>query len=207
MKAVLALIIIYVGTFLVVIQGASQNSAETQKQDPPQTARAIDPAKENDIHSLMELLGARDLVQDSTNKGMEQYRENLLASVPDNERGQQFVNAFLDGYQKKFDPEVASTRFTAIYDKHFTAEEIKGLLEFYGSPLGQKYAQEMPRVSAELQAVTRAESVRVAKEVLQELRAQYPGFSARARLQKHNGGAEQTQSATQPQTRPIASHP
>jgi hypothetical protein len=210
MKAVLALIIIYVGTFLIVIQSASQNSVEAKKQDAgsaAQSSRSIDPAKEADIRSLMELLGVRDLLKDSATKGIEQYRENLLASVPDNERGRQFVNAFLDGYQKKFNPDDAASQFTAIYDKHFSEDDIKGLLEFYGSPLGQKYAAEMPKVNAEIQAANRAASVRVAKEVLQDLRSQYPGISARARLQKRNSPSEQGQQQLQPQTRPTASHP
>src|ERR1700682_966939 len=211
MKAVLALIIIYVGTFLVVIQGASQNSVEAKKQEagPPQSSRSINPGKEADIRSLMELLGVRELVKDSTTRGIEQYRENLVASVGGNERGQQFVNAFLDSYQKKFHPDDAASQFTAIYDKHFSEDDIKCLLEFYGSPDGEKYAAEMPKVNAEIQAANRVASVRVAKEGLQELRTKYPGNSARARLQKRNGSSEQAQQQvqTQPQTRPIASHP
>lgn len=36
-----------------------------------------------------------------------------------------------------------------IYQKHFTAEDIDGLLKFYKSPLGQKVVVEMPLVVAE----------------------------------------------------------
>ncbi len=97
MKAVLALFVIYVGTFLVVIRGASQNSVQAAPQNAgaPQgqaTPASIDPVKEADIRSLMELLGARDVVQDAVANGTEQFRENLIASVPGNERGQKFVN-------------------------------------------------------------------------------------------------------------------
>ena len=74
MKAVLALIAIYVGTFLVVVQGPSQNSvqaaphgaAAVQNAATSQAKEAtVDPAKEADIRSLMELTGARDQIQDS----------------------------------------------------------------------------------------------------------------------------------------------
>jgi uncharacterized protein len=203
MKAVLALLILYVGTFLIVIQGVSQNVAKPEKQDASaaQTAPPIDPAKEADIHSLMELLGVRDLVQDSTNKGIEQFRENLKATVPNSERGQQFVKAFLDSYQKKFNPDETAGQIVSIYDKHFTEEDIKGLLQFYGSPLGQKYAVEMPKINAEIQAANRSAGTRMAKEVLQELRRQYPGVGAQARLVKqHRGQMEpaQEQASAQP---------
>jgi uncharacterized protein len=195
MKAVLALVLIYIGTFLVAIQGASQNpvkaaaqNAGTQDQATTTKAAPIDPAKKADILSLMELLGVHDSVQDAVVKGSEQFRENLLASVPSNDRGQAFVNDFVDKYQKKFNADDMTDEVASVYDKHFTADEIKGLLQFYGSPLGQKYASEMPKVTAESTAAGRAHSMRIAREILQDLRKEYPGVGAQARLNKQKDG-------------------
>ena len=212
MKAVLVLVLIYIGAFLIAIQGASQSPAQAQNvaSTQQQATHAIDPAKEADIHSLLELVGTRDAVQDAAARGAEQFRENLLASVPDNDRGQQFVNAFVDEYQKKFDPDEVTSQFVTVYDKHFTDEEIKGLLQFYGSPLGQKYAAEMPKITSEIQAANRGVNTRLGKEILQDLRKQYPGVAARARLNKNRPGRgeqEAQQAQTQPQTQPTASHP
>ena len=49
MKAVLALIVIYVGTFLVAIQGASNSPVEASEQSSakPTLTRSVDPAKES----------------------------------------------------------------------------------------------------------------------------------------------------------------
>jgi hypothetical protein len=198
MKAVLALVIIYVGTFFLVIQGASQNpvqaapqSATAVQDNGAQTAaKPMDPVKDADIRSLMELLGVRDALQEATAKSTEQYRDSLLATVPDNDRGQAFINAFMDSYQKKFNPDDMTDGLVAIYDKHFTEDEIKGLLLFYGSPLGQKYAAEMPKVSAESNSAGRAISLRVARDVMQDLRKQYPGVGAQARLTKPHAGPQ-----------------
>ena len=196
MKAVLALVIIYVGTFFLVIQGASQNPVQaapqsaTAVQDNGAQTPAMDPAKDADIRSLMELLGVRDALQEATAKSTEQYRDSLLATVPDNDRGQAFINAFMDSYQKKFNPDDMTDGLVAIYDKHFTEDEIKGLLQFYGSPLGQKYAAEMPKVSAESNSAGRAVSLRVARDVMQDLRKQFPGVGAQARLTKPHAGPQ-----------------
>src|SRR6202521_2581925 len=185
MKAVLALVILYVAMFFLAIQGASQNSVQVARQaGAGQAARPIDPAKEADIRSLMELVGARDALQDFAAHGADQLRENLLATVPSNERGQQFVNAFVDGYKAKFNPDDATAQLVTIYDRHFTQDEIKGLLQFYGSPLGQKVAPVMHRITAEMQAANRTFSTRIAKDVLQDLRKQYPGIAAHARFAK-----------------------
>jgi len=196
MKAVLALIIIYVGTFFLVIQGASQNSVQAAPQGtsanqnsaaPAQSSPAIDPAKEADIRSLMELVGARDLVQDGANNAIEQSREKLIATVPNNEKGQAFVNAFAASYQKKFDVDEVNEQLVAIYDKHYTDEEIKGLLQFYGSPLGQKVAAESPKINREIQAAVRTASGKAAREAFAEVKQQNPEIGQWARLGNGQG--------------------
>jgi hypothetical protein len=211
MKAVLALIIIYVGTFLVAIQGASQNSVQAAPQQSAgqsaaAQAAAIDPDKEADIRSLMELVGAREMVQDGISTSTEQYREKLLATVPNSDKGQAFVNAFADAYQKKVDVDQITDQLVGVYDKHFTDEEIKGLLQFYGSPLGQKVASETPKISREIQAHSRAAGAKAAKEALQALKEQNPdvGQSARLgigqrKLQQRGQGQQQAQSQPNPQ--------
>jgi len=200
MKAVLALVIIYVGTFFLVIQGASQDSVQASHQSaapapgnaaPPQGNSSIDPVKEADIRSLMELVGARDLVQDGANAAIEQSREKLLASVPNNDKGQAFVNAFAASNQKKFGVDEVTGQLVGIYDKHFTGDEIKGLLQFYGSPLGQKVAAEMPKIGRETQAAIRAAGAKAAKDSLAELKQQNPEIGQSARLGNGQGRWQQ----------------
>jgi len=200
MKAVLALVFIYVCTFFLVIQGASQNSVQAAPQGatpvlgnaaPPQANSSIEPAKEADIRSLMELVGARDLVQDGANTAIEQSREKLLATVPNNDKGQAFLNAFAASYQKKFDVDQVTAQLVGIYDKHFSEDEIKGLLQFYGSPLGQKVAAEMPKIGRETQAATRAASGKAAKDALAEMKQQNPEIGQSARLGNGQGRWQQ----------------
>jgi hypothetical protein len=212
MKAVLALVILYVVTFFLVIQGASQNSVQAspqssavaQSNSPAAPSNSIDATKETDIRSLMELVGARDLVQDGANAAIEQSREKLLATVPNNDKGQAFVNAFAASYQKKFDVDQVTEQLVTVYDNHFTEEEIKGLLQFYGSPLGQKVASEMPKISREIQAATRTAGNKAAKEALAELKQQNPEVGQTARLglgqgrwQQRRGQQQSQQSAQQ----------
>jgi hypothetical protein len=200
MKAVLALVIIYVGTFFLVIQGASQNSVQAGRQntastqDNAATARSnssTDPVKAADIRSLMELVGARDMVQDGASNLVEQSREKLLATVPNNDNGQAFVNAFAASYQKRFDADQVTEQLVGIYDKHFTEDEIKGLLQFYGSPLGQRVAAEMPKINRETQAAVRSASRKAAREALAEVKQQNPEVGQSARLGNGQGRFQQ----------------
>ena len=40
-------------------------------------------------------------------------------------------------------------RMVPVYQRHFTSDELEGLLKFYRSPLGQKVINEMPATMAE----------------------------------------------------------
>ncbi|MGB2589610.1 MAG: DUF2059 domain-containing protein [Candidatus Acidiferrum sp.] len=193
MKAVLALIVIYVGTFLLAIQGASPNSVSAAQQGSgaqeqanananADQAKPIDPVKEADIRSLMELMGVHDQVQEVVNTSSEQYREKLIATVPENDKGQAFVNSFIESYQKKFNVDQVTEQIVGIYDKHYTDDDIKTLLQFYGSPVGQKVAAENPKIMHEIQLASRAVGAKAAKEALQAMREENPQIGRSARL-------------------------
>jgi hypothetical protein len=204
MKAVLALIVIYVGTFLIAIQGASNSPVEASEANAAQNAKrgaTLDPVKEKDIRSLLELVGAKDSIQDAASAATEQYRQKLVDTAINNDRAQAFGNAYLSEFQRKFDADAVTGQLVGIYDKHFTDDEIRGLLEFYGSPLGQKVAAEMPKISREAQAATRQASNQAARQAWQDLRAEYPnagenqrplnGQGANGRRRNFGGAANQ----------------
>ena len=211
MKALLALVVIYVVAFLVAIQGSVPAAVEASPQFA--TAKpaaghssAIDPAKEADIRTLLDLVGARDQVQESVNYSAEQYREKLLATVANDDENQTFVNAVITGYEKKFDVDQVTDQLVAIYDKHYSSEEIKELLQFYGSPLGQRVATEAPKISREIQAATRATAAKAVKDALQETKEEHPRVGQNAhlttaparRFQPRRGTQDPTQAAQQP---------
>src|SRR5208337_3255360 len=129
MKAAIALMLIYVGTFLVAVQGgpstavqaASQSAANKPNSSP---AASIDPAKDADIRALLELIAARHHCQESDHLLAYQYREKLLSPVPNNAKGQAFINNVMSGYEKNFDLYQVTEQMVAAYDKHYTDEEI-----------------------------------------------------------------------------------
>lgn len=194
MKAVLALIVIYIGTFLVAIQGASNSPVEAS--EPSAAAQAIDPVKEKEIRSLLELVSARDTIQDSATAATEQYRQRMLETSANSDKAQAFAGAYEAEFHKKFDADAVTGQLVGIYDKHFTEEEIKGLLEFYGSPLGQKVASEMPKLNREVQFTVRQASNQAARQAWQDLRADRPNAAENARPQgaRRRGFGGNTQS-------------
>ncbi|HWZ96197.1 MAG TPA: DUF2059 domain-containing protein [Candidatus Dormibacteraeota bacterium] len=212
MKAIFALIIIYVGTFLVAIHGASNAPVQAAEQEAtaaakPAPAKSIDPQKDSDIRSLLELIGARDMIQEAANNSTEQYRQKLVSLAPNDDKAQESINSYLAVFQKKFDADALADQLVVIYDKHYTDEEIKGLLQFYGSPLGQKVAAELPKISKEIQLADRTISNQAAKEAWQEFHAQnsdsngkHP-FAGRRRWQQGQQQSNSNQQAAQADSR------
>ena len=187
MKAVLALVVIYLAMFLVAIQGGSSAPVQAAAQNTTKQSNTpqIDPAKDADIRALIELVGARDQIQDSITTSAEQYREKLLATVPNNDKGQAFVNSVISEYEKNYDLDDVIRQLVAVYDKHYTDDEIKGLLQFYGTPFGQKVAAEQPKIVREVQEAMRSTSIKTVREELQHAKQENPGIGQNA----HLGGA------------------
>src|SRR5689334_6314548 len=102
MKAIFALIVIYVGTFFVAIQGASNSPVQAAQHDAKlSAAKSVDPQKDSDIRSLLELIGARDMIQEAANNSTEQYRQKLISLAPNDDKAQDSVNSYLTAFQKQ----------------------------------------------------------------------------------------------------------
>ena len=182
MKAALALLILYVGTFFVAL-GDAQPGAQTPgaEESVPAAPAAIDPAKEADIRSLMELAGSAELLKSAGERASAQYMEKIQVTMQNRERAQALATAFQESFKEHFSTADMSAELVRRYDKHFTAEEIRGLLKFYGSPLGQKFASETPKMSEEMQMAVLTRSQNAAKEAWQTLRARNPELSEQPR--------------------------
>ena len=176
MKAALALIVIYIAAFIVATQGGSQNpvQASASGTNTFATSKSIDPEKTADLRSLLQYVGAKDQLQSVASESAAQYREKLGASVKNvvDSKRQELITVASGSFEKNFDQQRAIQQIAAIYDKHFTDDEIKGLLDFYSSPLGQKFAAESPKISKEIQAVQTSAASSATRESLLTLKSQ-----------------------------------
>jgi hypothetical protein len=177
MKAALALIVIYIAAFIIATQGGSQNpvQASASGANALSTSRSMDPEKDADLRSLLQYVGAKDQLHSVASESAAQYREKLSASVKnvaDDSKRQQLITVASGSFQKNFDEQRAMQQIAAIYNKHFTDDEIKGLLDFYSSPLGQKFAAESPKINKEIQAVQASATNSATRESLLTLKSQ-----------------------------------
>lgn len=116
------------GLALLLATGAGTAMAATPK--PPSEAQ---------VRELMNMFGVSRMLG-QMNAQMAAMMQQQMPCVPAS-----YWQGFIDakGVQE------LTARMVPIYQKHFTATDIDGLLKFYRSPLGRKVVTEMPATMAE----------------------------------------------------------
>lgn len=155
---------------------AKDKSQSSREQQPATTA--IAPAKEADIRALLEITGSEKLGEEMQKAFLEQVRASFAETLPQNERAKRFLDDYIDRFQKKFNPQALTELTIPIYDKHISAEDLKGLLDFYRSPLGERTLKALPLVLQESRERGAALEQEAAQETMDELKTAYPEFVA-----------------------------
>lgn len=125
------------GATLLVLAMASVATLRAAPADAPPSAQQV--------RELMQVLGVgHSLGQMNTRMGVAMQRS--LPCVP---------ASYWQGFISADASNQLIARMVPIYQKHFTAQDIDGLLSFYRSPLGQKVIREMPQTTAEVMQVSR----------------------------------------------------
>lgn len=128
-------------------QSAPPPAASVQ-QEPE---HKIDAAKEADIRRLLDLAGTTALVQQMVERTEQNLKPVLAGSLPPGDYRDQLIQLFFERFNSKFTSQRVVDLAIARYDENFSDDEIKGLIGFYGTPLGRKVATVLPKMMQELQ--------------------------------------------------------
>ena len=125
-----------------------------------QVMAASGPASEAQVRQLMDVVGVGKMLSQMNYQAVTTMQQSLPC-VPaeywqnymDANATQQFIG-----------------RLVPVYQKHFNADEMEGLLKFYRSPLGQKVINEMPTTMAEANQAGRQWSQERSDQMIAELK-------------------------------------
>ena len=118
----------------------------------PAAAENIDPAKRADIEKLIRITGPPDVTKQTSDFFIRQFSQTIKASRPD--LPAKTYRILSEEINKVVDEHMTSKggfldMVVPIYAKHFTHTEIKALLKFYQTDLGQKTIQVWPLILQE----------------------------------------------------------
>ncbi len=104
-----------------------------------QAMASTTPASEEQVRQLMEVVGVGKMLSQMNAQAVSTMQQSMPCVPAD------FWQNYMDANQtQRF-----IGRLVPVYQHHFTADELDGLLKFYRSPLGQKVINEMPTTMAE----------------------------------------------------------
>jgi uncharacterized protein len=163
---------------------ASYGQAPPAAQNPPaKTAPAfpaqseekkINPAKEADIRKLLELTGATTTME-LTMQSMEKSIKPMLAnSLPPGDYREKLITLFFEKFHSKMDLQKLVDLAVPLYDKYYTDEDIRGLIQFYQTPLGKKTVKALPNLMGELTEAGQKMGQDVARQSMMEVIAEHP---------------------------------
>jgi hypothetical protein len=174
MKAFAAMVLFVMGTSMQ----AGQNQYQVGPVPPPAAAPAaqakIDPAKEADIRRLLEATGTTTLMQQVMDNMQKSLKPVLTNSLPPGEYREKLVDLFFEKFRSKLDTKRLLDSAVVRYDEQFSDEDIKGLISFYGTPLGQKAVSALPKLTIELQQDGQTLGQQMGRESMTEVLAEHP---------------------------------
>jgi uncharacterized protein len=134
----------------------------------------IDLAKEADIRQLLQVTGMTAMVEKQMGQMADQVKPLLERSLPPGERRQEIVEAFTKKFLARAKSEDLIEQVIPVYAKYLTDDDVRDVIRFYGSPVGQRLLKVMPEMMKESGDVGQRWGEQVAREVLQEMAQEYP---------------------------------
>jgi hypothetical protein len=97
------------------------------------------PATEDQVRQLMEVVGLGKMLLQMNTQAVNTLQQSMPCVPTD----------FWQNYMNENQTQLFIGRLVPVWQRHFTSDEMNGLLKFYRSPLGQKVITEMPTTMAE----------------------------------------------------------
>lgn len=160
--------------------GSPQSAPEVtdqQKTAPAASAAQpskIDSAKAADIKQLMDVAGIKAIMIQMMDSMGDNVRPLLTSALPAGEYREKLVDLFFVKFKSKADAQQLLDSIVPLYDKYLSGEEIKGLIKFYQTPLGQKTIQVMPKLMAESEQIGHKWGEELGRQSMLDVLSEHP---------------------------------
>jgi hypothetical protein len=162
-----AMFLILVGSTATASADESDASSNAPSADAGQTAQsdgdASDQAhtKKEDIRRLLKITGTPELGL----RIAERIVKNIKRSHPD------VPNKFWAEFEEEMTKEEFIGIIVPLYDEHFTHDDIRKLIEFYKTDVGQKYVEKLPELSTKSMQAGRRWGQKLGQRIVDKLQA------------------------------------
>lgn len=140
---------IHLPLLLVLTAAISPASIHAESPNPPtvkeeaKEPKSIDPKKREIILKLLEVADTKNMTQLMLDSMIEPLTAQIGRANPN------LPAEELDKLRKSYQAEELIEIIVPLYDKHYTQEELEGLVAFYQTPLGKKFIKTLPVLTNE----------------------------------------------------------
>jgi uncharacterized protein len=171
---------------------AAQDSQSSDDQGVAGAANAsraqmqAEQTKQADIRHLLQITSAGSLATQSMDQMEKTIRPMVTEALPPGDYREKLVNLFFEKFRSKRQPDELADLVVPIYNKYYSDEDIKGLIQLYQTPLGKKMLSTLPQVMAESQAAGTKWGQQIGRESMMEVLAEHPELQKAMEQAKNN---------------------
>lgn len=159
------------------LQASQAPNAAQRGSNADASASKLDPAKEADIRQLMDVTGGKAMVQQVMDEMEKNMKPLMVNSLPSGDYRDKLIDQFFMKFHSKADIQQLLDMAVPIYDKYLSDEEIKGLISFYKTPLGQKTLRVLPKLMGEMQTQSINWGQNLGRESMEEVLSENPDLA------------------------------
>jgi hypothetical protein len=139
-------------------------------------AAAVDPVKQADIQRLIELTNGNAMALQFMDFMEKALRPTLTNSLPPGDYRGKLLDLFFERLRSKVSGDILNLA-VPVYDKYYSDDELKSLIQFYETPLGKKTISVMPKIMSEMQASGQKLGERAGRQAMLEILAEHPDLA------------------------------
>jgi uncharacterized protein len=175
-KTIIAVFLLFVSSALLAQTNdhPAQPSSQSSPAEAAPAKTSIDPAKEADIRRLLEVTGAKALMFQRMASMEGTLRPLLVNSFPPGEYRNKLIELFFEKLHSKADSQTLIALVIPVYDKYLSDEEIKGMIQFYSTPLGKKMVEVLPKLTAESTEAGQKWGQEIGRQTMIEVLQEHP---------------------------------
>lgn len=170
-----------VDTTISVVFTLGNNSTDSS-ETLADTAPPIDPQFRADSLQLLELMYYRETAESAMRQMSVTLRPQLAAVFPMTPNRDKILDAYFERLSALSGSGELTDMLIRTYAKYFSDEDIKGLTDFFQSPLGRRYATVSPQLLKDLEESGQRIGARRGFEIMLDLCKEYPELQGEAKF-------------------------
>jgi len=112
-------------------------------------APAVDPQFKADVLSMLEATHTQERMGAMGHQMFQWLRPLILSSISAAPNREKIADAFENKFVAIFTSEAMMDKVVSIYAKYLSDDDIKGLIQFYQTPVGQHFGDAMPKITSD----------------------------------------------------------